>query len=281
MTRENEIPEDLISTQEAIQLFANAQISGPTFHRWVREGIIHRYLPEGQKRGGKYSKAALLAAIQSRGDKYRRSPSRVSTPLHPTIFSQATPPDMVDIAPLLETFYTAKISVPKRAAWIERNPSICFLLRSQANVVGCAFIMPLSEEKIQEILSSQVKPPTRPEDIDEYQEGKHYSLYVRAVGVLQKGSKRQRKHWAAQLILGLVRSVVALGEQGIYLDSIYAQGDSPAGERVLRGLGFFQIDIPAPTNRRNYCLPIARSGAPFTMLYKARLSRWREQNEGE
>jgi hypothetical protein len=94
-------------------------------------------------------------------------------------------------------------------------------------------------------------------------------------------SKEQRRHWAARFIVGLAKAIIELGARGIYIDKIYAQGDTKAGERALRSLGFAQIDLNAPTTRKNYELDIARSGSVFAMRYKHALNVWRSMNEEE
>ncbi len=276
----NYTPEELMTAQEAVQAFTAAGLSGPTFRRRVNEGRIDSILPEGRQRGALYPKSQVLATINEKPRKPKRR--RKSTPsIKPSTFSLATPQDMIEIAPLLVSFYTPRIDPQKRAAWIERNPEVAFILRCEGEAVGCAFIMPLTEQKILEILSSQVKPPTRPHEILLYEPGKHTHLYVRAVGVLQTVSKEQRRHWAARFIKGLAKTIIDLGKKGIYIDKIYAQGDTKAGERALRSLGFAQIDLNTPTTRKNYLLDVAQSGSVFVMRYKHVLNVWRSLNEEE
>jgi hypothetical protein len=258
----------LITAKEAKALFKQAGLSTATFYRYVQSGQIESVLPIGRQRGAKYPRNQVLAALGKHS-------------ITSSTFQQATPADMPEISVLLETFYSAKISVEKRTAWIERNPQVAYILRHDSKLIGCAFIMPLSEEKIIEILSNQIKPPTRPHEIDLYEAGKHYQLYSRATGVLQSVSKKQRRHWAARLIAGLIAVVLELGRNGIYIDRIYAQGDTKAGEHALRSLGFTQIDINAPTNRKNFVLDIPKSGSAFAMKYKESLNTWRAQNEEE
>jgi len=259
---------ELITAQEEKRLFTKSRSSAATFYRYVQSGQIESILPEGRQRGAKYPKDQVLMAL----GKQRITPST---------FSQAIPTDMPEMAALLETFYKAKISIEKRRAWMQRNPQVAYILRHESKLVGCAFIMPLAESKILEILENQVKPPTRLHEIELYESGRHYCLYSRATVVLQDVSKEQRRHWAARLITELVREVVALGKNGIYIDKIYVQGDSIQGVHALRALGFMQIDLNTPTTRKNFMLDVAKSGSVFAMRYKNALNAWRAQNEEE
>ena len=270
----------LLTAKEATKVFRDAGLSETTFRKRVKDLKIEKYLPEGRQRGALYPENQVLAAI-SETVKEKKPARRSHTLLKTTTFAKATTYDMPEMATLLETFYRAKISIQKRAAWIERNPDIAYILRCENELVGCAFIMPLSEEKIFEILANQIKPPTRPHEIPLYEPGKHYNLYLRAVGILQSVSKVQRRHWAARFIIGLTRTIVDLGSKGIFIEKVYAQGDTKRGERALRMLGFMQIETHSPTSRKNYMLDVSKSGSVFAMRYKQALNIWRAQNEEE
>ena len=274
MNAERHIEEqrDLMTSQEAKQAFLKAGLSEATFHRRVHAGQIEGTLPEGRQRGAMYPREQVLAAIGQKIKQSRKKKRTIS--LKPTTFSKATIQDMPEMAALLETFFS-RVSIEKRTAWIERNPEIAYILRSEGKAVGCAFVMPLEEQKIMQILNSQIKPPTRPQDIDIYEPGRHYYLYVRSVVVLQSVSKSQRKHWAARLISELIREIGELGAKGIIIEKIYAQTDTRRVEHLLKVLGFTQI-ISA-TESKNFVLDIATSGSVFAMQYKKALNRWLEE----
>lgn len=277
--------QELMTSQEAAQAFVDAGLSVPTFHRRVRDGEIESILPEGKQRGAMYPRRQVIEAINKRGDKYKRGvnhrkPGRVNN-LKTSTFRRATVQDMPEMGELLKTFYGPKISIEKRAAWIERNPEIAYILKSEDKIVGCAFIMPLEENKIMQILESQVKPPTRPHEILLYKPNEHVSLYVRSVGVLQSVSKEQRRYWAAQLIRGLAQAIIELGSKGVFINKIYAQGDTKIGEHTLKMVGFTQIEIKTSTNRKNYMIDVETSGSVWAMNYKNALNTWRAFNEEE
>src|SRR6267142_5948550 len=158
MNTEKHIEEqrDLMTSQEAKQAFLRAGLSEATFHRRVNAGQIESVLPKGRQRGAMYPRDQVIAAINRTSKKHGgiKSASKVK----PTTFSKATIEDMPEIAALLETFFS-RVSVEKRAAWIERNPEVAYILRSEDKIIGCAFIMPLEEQKIIQILNSPIKPP--------------------------------------------------------------------------------------------------------------------------
>jgi hypothetical protein len=273
MEEKNSMPDErkLLTSQEAKDRFIQAGLSEATFHRRVSAGQIDSILPEGRKRGALYPEDQVLAAI---GTKPKKTPSN----LKPTAFSKATIQDMPEIATLLRTFFS-KINIQKRIEWMERNPDIGYVLRSEGQIIGCAFIMPLPEEKIFEILDSLVKPPTRPHEIGLFEPGTPLYIYARSVGVLQSTSKDQRRHWAARLISGVVNEIVKLGARGVVIKKIYAQTDTKRMEITLRKLGFMQL--ASTVGNKNFVLDIDASGSSAAMKYKNALNTWRAQNEEE
>ena len=266
----------MLTAKEATKAFRDAGLSENTFRKRVKDGLIERHIPEGRERGALYPKAQVLAAIEAAGKKHKMMKRIIQ--LKPATFSKATVQDMPEIAELLLTFFS-KISIEKRAKWIERNPDIAYILRSEDKIVGCAFIMPLEEQKIIQILESQIKPPTRPHEIAIYEPEKHYHLYIRSVVVLQSVNKPQRKHWASRFISGLIGEIVKLGEKGIVIEKIYAQTDTNHTARLLKLLGFMQIT--STIESKNFMLDINTSGATPAMRYKHALNAWRAQNEEE
>jgi hypothetical protein len=263
---------DLMTSQEAKQAFLRAGLSEATFHRRVHAGRIESILPEGRQRGAMYPREQVLAAIGEKNRLFGKGKSH--NRLKPALFSQATIQDMPEMAKLLETFFS-RINIEKRTTWLERNPDIAYILRSEKEIVGCAFIIPLEEQKIIRILDAQIKPSMYPQDIAIYEPGKHYYLYIRSVIVLQSVSKLQRKHWAAMLISGIIREIIALGTKGVIIEKVYAQTDSRRVEHLLKMLGFTQM-ISA-TESKNFVLDIATSGTTFAVQYKKALNTWLEE----
>ena len=129
------------------------------------------------------------------------------------------------------------------------------------------------------ILSKQVKPPTRPGEILLYESGKTVHLYLRSVVIWQETSKKQRRYWAAKLILGLAKAVIGLGARGVIIEKIYAQVDTKAAEQVLKRIGFMQV--ASETDWKNFMLDVTSSGAELVIRYKKALNAWRTQYEEE
>jgi hypothetical protein len=272
----------LISGKQSRQLFKRAGLSYVTFQRRVQAGQIDRITPETKTDGYLYPEDQVWDAIhaavlaQKASQKAKASAREYRMPIKVAKIEHAVPSDMEGIAEVLRGTWE-HISVEKRRAWIARNPEAVLVLKCEGEIVGCAFLSPLPEENILRILQSPVKPPTRTDDIQIYEPGKHYCVYMRSVVVRHDASREQHVHWAAQLIQGIIRHVIGLTERGIILDRLYAQTNIRHVEHLLRCAGFVQmpVAVTAPDNR-NYMLDVMTSGSPLLVQYQRRLSDMEE-----
>lgn len=275
---ENTELKDLMTAQEARDAFKNAGLSPATFHRRVNEGMIESFLPQGRQRGAYYPRNQVLAAIGQRSAKKATKPS--ASRIKHTTGTYATVEDMSEIALLLETLYGVKTSAKKRRTWIERNPEIVHILVSEEHIVGCAFLLPMTEDIILKSLNSEVKPAVNPDEILRYTSGTQCCLYLRSAGIMHAVSREQFHYWTAMLILRIIRHIIDLGSRGITVDKIYAQGDAKHYQRALKLLGFVQIASPS-TLHKNFMLDFSVSHEYSVVLYKQALNTWRSQNQEE
>jgi hypothetical protein len=271
--------EELLTTREATKVFKDAGLSETTFRKRVKDGLIKGYMPEGRRRGALYQKEQVLAAASEATKKNLKIKS--NNYLQLTTFCPATTEDMTEVAMLLETLYKAKISAKKRMLWIEKNPEIAYILKSNDSIVGCAFILPLAEKTILNSLNAEVKPAIHPEEIITYKTGNSVYLYLRSVGVIQETvSSIQYRYWTARLILGLINKLTDLGSRGISVKKVYAQGDTKQYQRALKLLGFVQIPSTSPLHK-NYMLDISTCYEEISMRYKRAFNQWQTQYEEE
>ena len=104
-------------------------------------------------------------------------------------------------------------------------------------------------------------------------------LYLRSVGVRQKGIPSEKKAVRAKvLIIGLLKEIVKLGSRGIFIDKIYGRSDTFQGERMLHRLGFTRL--MTTTSHENFVIDVEISGITFVKQYKRELTDWRKKNEG-
>jgi hypothetical protein len=243
-------------------------------------------LPSGRQRGAFYPADQVTAVIHSELEAKRqkqvkkRRASHSAHNLRSTAFLKATCDDTVGITDLLAAVFGGRPNPERLAQWLQRNPDIAYILKSDGNIVGCGFILPLKEEKILDILHQDTTPPTYPDEILLFEPGVPTCLYVRSVCIQQEGvSRTQRRNWGSQLVRDLMKVILDLGLRGITLERIYTRSDTPDGERLSRHMGF--TEIVTSTWHRNFMIDAATSGLDAIVAYKRSLAKWRQANEGE
>ncbi len=268
-----------MTSQEAIQAFIQAGSSEPTFRRRVRAGQIESILPEGRQRGAMYPKKQVLAAI-NRENRGKRSVTPKRTQIKGATFVKMKPEDMAKVAPVIYEIFDAYPDIERWSSLIAKNPDIGYMLVSEDKVVGCGFIMPLTEQKILDILGKEVTPPTTADEVQEYHPKEQYYLYARTIGVIQKGTTTtQKRVWAGILVRNLIKTFVTLGSRGIVIKKVYGRNDTIEGLRLMRDMGFTQIRTT--TSHKNFVIDVETSGIEMVLRYEKALNQWRQKYEGD
>lgn len=260
---------ELVTAKQAEEIFEKHGLSKATFRRRVDSGSIDKIMEDGKLRGALYPRSQVLSATRKK-----------AVSITPAIAYQAVPDDMEDIAPVLNQLFGGYPDIPRWQSWMQANPQVGFLVRTQEKVVGCGFLLPLAEEHILSILEREVTLPTKGSDVLPYKVGERYCVYARSIGVLQEGiPKDERKYWAGILLKKMLSSVIALGNEGIILDKIYGRSDTPAGERTMRAIGMTQLRTT--TSHQNFVIDVENSGLPMVVKYRGKLTVWLQRNSGE
>lgn len=256
---------DLMTAQEAIQAFIQAGSSEPTFRRRVRAGQIESILPEGRQRGAMYPKKQVIAAL-NREKRSKRDTKPKETNLKGATFIKMKPEDMVKVAPVIYEIFDTYPDIERWSSLIAKNPDTGYMLVSEEKVVGCGFMIPLIEQKILDILSKEVTPPTTADEVQEYRPKEQYYLYVRTIGVIQKSvATAQKRFWAGILVRNLMKTFVALGSRGIVVKKVYGRSDTVEGLRLMHDMGFTQVRTT--TSHKNFLIDVGTSGIEMVLRY--------------
>lgn len=263
------VPKGYYSTGQVTKLLG---ISKTTLYSYVRDGRLEQRIPPGAKQG---------VFLKKQVDELARGLRRFSaSPMPTAIFTKAIPDDMDEAAKLIDRLFNHWPNVERWREYVRRNPDIGFLLKTDTGaVVGCAFLMPLPLARIQEHYSMEeaTTPSILPEEIEPYTPGKSYQVYVRAVGILPGLSREEKRTYGARLLTGLIAAFLDLATRGIEIQAIWARSRTHDGIRLLRKLGFTEIE--SSTSSRNFVIRVPESGIPEIVRYKQTLARWKEEQE--
>jgi len=157
----------------------------------------------------------------------------------------------------------------RRLTWVEKNPELFYVVKSEGQVVGYALVIPLKLEKIENILSgAEFAQETKAEEIEDFIPGKPMHIYLMAAGIIPGVSHYEKRAYGARLIGGMMKVIIDLGKRGIIIETLVARSDTPDGIRLLKQ-GF--TEIPTPTYARNFIIKVKESGIPFIQEYKQAL----------
>jgi hypothetical protein len=249
-------------------------------HLGITEGAFYTYVRSGQlkkevfpgKRYGLYSIDKVEELVSEiRGHVVNGKSHKIAR------FTRGTPDDMPETAALIEKIFSTYPNVERWKQWVERNPEIFFLMRTDTSIVGCAFMMPLAKEKIEDILAHEVTPPTTSEEIGLFEPNVPLHLYIRTVGIDPSATRKEKRHWGSRIVANLIKYIVTLGSRGVDIRSITSRSETPDGKRLLRHMGF--TEITTTTSSRNFIIDVPTSGIPAIEDYKKALQRWQASHE--
>jgi hypothetical protein len=251
------------------------------FYYYVNKKQIKSYTDQSP---ALYDYQDIIAVRERRMQRLRKQKVKkmpIQIPLKPSSIYRVLPDDMVELAMVIEKIFDTRPDIERWSNWIRKNPDIGYMVKSENQIVGCGFLIPLTEEKILDIISKEITPPTLPDDIQEYKPDIPVYLYARTIGVLQNEevSTRQRHYWASVLIRHLTSAVVELGTRGIVIKKIYGRSDSKEGVRLMAGMGF--THLRTTTSHENFVIDVESSGLEMILRYEQALNEWHHRHGGE
>lgn len=249
-------------------------ISDGMLRSYVTKGKIRRVVPP-ERTQGFYSREDVDRMARLLDDFFvDDKPSQI-----PGVqFMRATKEDMPECVELLIAVFGGGNTVERRQSWIEKNPDIAFIVRSKSKIVGCAFVLPLTPEKIEAIFADQGSASIASitaDDIQPLEPGQPAYLYLASIAVKPSLSDLAKRSRGQTLLRGMVNYLVDLGSRGISIALLAARSESRDGINLCRHLGFTEIETTTPN--RNFIVEVERSGIPVIVKYKAALARYRAE----
>jgi hypothetical protein len=120
-------------------------ISDGMLRSYVIRGKIERVVPKERKQGF-YKREDVDRLARALDEFFEDNAEKPGAQ-----FLRATKEDMPECVELLISVFGGGNTVERRQGWIEKNPDVAFIMRSKGKIVGCAFVLPLTPEKIDAI----------------------------------------------------------------------------------------------------------------------------------
>ena len=187
----------------------------------------------------------------------------------PSEFVRVTTRDeMVECQEISQALFgVGRDTVDERMKLLAKNPDTYHILRDEDQVLGYTAIMPLKPGKLDSVLSQTIPVQVHPDDIEDFLAGKEIDLYLHAIGVRPGFTKGEKRMYGSRLVAGLINLIVEIGRNGIVIDTIAARSNMPEGIRLMKNIGFAEIE-PLTPERRTFVIEVEKSGTPFVQQYK-------------
>jgi hypothetical protein len=161
---------------------------------------------------------------------------------------------------------------------LEKNPETFYMIKDQNQIIGWSGIIPYQPGKLNNVLAQTLPVKIIPEDVETFEEGKSIDLYIVTIAVKITFTKEERRSYGARLISGLIGVIENLGERGILIGTIAARSNMPDGIRLMKGIGFTEIEALTP-ERRTFVINVKESGIPLIRRYKKALEESRSTTQ--
>ncbi len=165
--------------------------------------------------------------------------------------------------------------IAKHMRILDKNPETYYMIKDESQTIGYTAIWPLKPGKLNSILAQTIPVKVLPEDIEVFESGKTVDLYLNVIGIKPAFTKEEKRSYGSRLIAGLIGVIISLGERGIPIGTIAARSNMPDGIRLMKGLGFTEIE-PLTPERRTFVINVKESGIPFVKKYKEKMRKWQE-----
>lgn len=165
--------------------------------------------------------------------------------------------------------------VDERMKLLEKNPDTYRALKDKDQIVGCFSMMPLKPGRIGEILKQAIPVMTSADDLVNFDEEKDIDLYLQMIAVSPSFTLLERRIYGSRLISGMIELIIDFGKRGIKIGTIAARSNTSDGIRLMRHMGFTEVEKATP-ERRTFVIDVKASGIPYLLEYKNALKNAQE-----
>lgn len=204
-------------------------LSKAQFHKWVRQGLIPRVVLPGMKQG-MYPRRdidALVFSMSSRDE---------------VVFSSSSLADLMEELNIVHKSFPPAFSLAERIALQQKNRFTFHSLKVHGAVIGFISMFRLPEELLDDLLAERrISIEIMPEHVLPFVRLEPFSIYIDIIAVNPDLSKHLQRLYAGMIIYRFIDLLYHLRENNYQINALYAIAHIPAGERLLKKLGFQQM----------------------------------------
>ena len=204
-------------------------LSKAQFHKWVRQGLIPRVVLPGMKQGvyPRRDIDALVLSMSSRDE---------------AVFSSSSLADLMEELNIVHKSFLPAFSLAERIALQQKNRLTFYSLKVHGAVVGCIAMFRLPEDLLDDLLMGRkISTEITPMYVVPFVRLEPFSIYIDIIAVNPDLSRHLQRLYAGMIIYRFIDLLYHLRENNYQINALYAIARTPAGERLLKKLGFRQM----------------------------------------
>ncbi len=243
-------------------------ISSSTLTSLVDKGVIQRLVPPGKKQGY-YSKASV--------DEYAREQNlflqAISAGSRGGLQARiATIEDEKAIFEMEVEVLGRTVPLETRLIWLHKNPEVDIVVAEDGIIYGHLSLLPLKEDILWKKIDGLIYgKDIEEEDVESYEPGKQYNLFVMAMAARQYS--RDRYIYAGLLLREAERLLFELANRAILVKTIYATSRTRDGIYLANKLQMTRLDDHSERHRTAFVLDMAKSKSEWAVDYRKELIR--------
>lgn len=216
-------------------------LSKAKFHKLVRQGLIPKVLLPGMKQG-RYPKRDIDALALSLNE----TPKLFD-------FSPSSPADQVEEIAIAQKYFEQNMifPLPVRLVLQQQTHFAFYSLKVRGQPVGYIALFRLPDELLDTLLTGEnIFQDVRPTDVLPFVRLEPFRVYFDAIMMDPALPLHLRRLYAGTLLYQMADHLLYLCANDYQITGLYAVPYTPAGERLVRKLGF-QLWENSPTLSRN------------------------------
>jgi hypothetical protein len=258
----------------ASEVTARLNISDSLLSRYVDDGKIRHFVPEGRKYGFYNEDDVRVLENVSAG-----FPAVKQRQKHRSFFSVARRSDIPSIAKIDHDAIHADDQIYNDEyflKWQQLNPETLFALRDiNGAIVGFICILPLTRSALDSVIHGKTSLTELEEkDILLFTKNATIHLYVVAMATDLQYPVTTRHEYGAALLAGFSSFLLALADREVVIETITARSHTQDGIKLMRRLGLPWLISPV-AGMELFSVVVSDSGMPFLRKYSAKLAEKR------
>jgi len=279
---------ELYTSKETREMLS---VSSSTLSTLVNKGLIERVTPPGYKHGfytkksvdEYYRQQALFkekyVITSERTDKTQEARIKGKSPT--VVFREATLDDIEQEAQLARLVFGEKAGAEEeRRAFLQANPHTDYHLYEQGKLVAYIDIFPLRHEAIMDFIEGRsIIWNISLNNMKPFEPGKPIECLIADMITSPTIPLIKRVYYGRRLLVGLMKKLVEMGQQGIHITKIYAGSGptTPLGLRIIRNAEFKEI-YRRGEGKIMFELDVMNSSKKFLRAYQEAVKRWNQQH---